>query len=226
MKGRKNNRIWMTALTAGTIFALAGWTVFAHHGVDGHDCDYPQDECELIYASASAPVDEPLIASAGYSVALFDAGVDEEDAERLYTKREIEDREDVVEVEFYYQDNEYEYTIRCEDGMILEWQVEGRNVNDAQAELSLQRADEADDTDETPGSAVITADGTTLIGLEAAKQIVADEAGSGDLEFAKIHFELDGRYYEYEFEFYEGRREYECTVDAQTGEVIRMEMDD
>ncbi len=211
-----------------------------------------------------APADEPLIAEAGYSVALMDAGVDEADAERLQTRRERDDREDVVEIEFYYDNNEYEYTIRCEDGMILEWQVEGRNVNDAQAELSLQRADSGADTaansasgaddvsgdaangaaDNTAGNAadntadgqksgtaadgaVITADGTVLIGLARAKEIVQNEIGSADLEFTKIHFELDGkRFYEYEFEFYDGRREYECTVDAETGDLIHLEMDD
>ncbi len=196
----------------------------------------------------------PLTQNDAEALALLDAGIDSADAERVRAKQEREDREDVVEVEFICQNDAYEYTIRCADGMILEWQVEGRDVSDAAPEQSLGRADRdaqaapfgdagtAETTDTEKGAAeksaadgntaageenAVAADGTVLIGLSRAKEIARAQMEDDALEFTKLHFELDdGRYYDYEFEFYSGNRMYECTIDAQTGEVIQLEMDD
>lgn len=204
--------------------------------------------CGRVYAAPEAPDTFPLDEEAAQQLALQDCGIGQEDADRLYVKREIEDREEVIEVEFFCQDGEYEYVIRTEDGMILEWQVEGRDVGDASAELSLtgNTQDEAGTDgpaeDETAGDAAegqtedsaadgqtqfMTVDGTALIGLEKAKDIVRKDSGNAeDLTFTKIHFEHSGRFYEYELEIYVGNREYEYLVDAQTGEILRAEMDD
>lgn len=241
-------------------------------------------------ASFESPLDMtsfayPLDEASAQEIALYDANAKQEDAERLRTKADRENGEDVIEVDFYFENNEYEYTIRTSDGMILEWQIEGRDVSDAVAELSLTggtaagsaaqtdaasdaevqteaaggaevqteaagdsaaqtnaaggaeaqteaAGDSAAQTDAAAGAAqtpaeFVTADGTVLVGLEQAKEAVrADMQDADSLLFAKVHFECERSYYEYEFEVYAGGREYEYTVDAQTGEVLFREMDD
>lgn len=183
----------------------------------------------MVSAGEEMPLTLPLDADSAQQMALLDAGAEQDEAERLRVKAEREDREDVFEVEFYCQDAEYEYTIRREDGMILEWQIEGRNVGDLTAEASLARAETADEEKEKPDddtAGIATADGTELIGLESAKKIVTDDCGGAeDITFTKLHFEYEGRFYEYEFEVYAGNREYEYTIDAQTGEILQAEFD-
>lgn len=166
----------------------------------------------------------PLDLKSAEEIALLDAGVASEDADRLHTKQEREDGEEVFEVEFFSESAEYEYTIRQEDGMILQWQIEGRDVTDAVAEQSLTKTKKEED----PHEEVLTAaDGTELIGVERAKEIVLQDCGDAqDTTFAKIHFECERRFYEYEFEVYVGRLEYEYKIDAETGEIVHLEMDD
>lgn len=206
-------------------------------------------------ALAQENVALPLDEAGAETIALSDAGVAEADVTRLRTVREREDGEDVVEVEFSYGDNSYEYILRESDGMILEWSVEGRAVEEATVELTLtgdaasadgQKADaeneaqtEQDASAEgqtdagaadgnTAGSAVkVTVDGTELIGYEEAVQIALDDSGiaEADSELAKLKFEYDGRFYDYELELREGRAEYEYKIDAQTGEIVEAERD-
>lgn len=233
-------------------------------------------------ALAQENVALPLDEAGAEAIALADAGVAEADAARLRTMREREDGEDVVEVEFSFGDNSYEYMLRESDGMILEWSIEGRAVEDAMAELTLtgdgavlaggasaeaqgngaaaeaqnndvavETQTEADPAAEgqteagtsdgnaagdgaqgdsmAAGSAVVktTADGTELIGYEEAVRIALDDSGiaEADAELAKIKFEYDGRFYDYELELREGRAEYEYKIDAQTGEIVEVERD-
>ncbi len=199
----------------------------------------------LAQESVSLPLDE----AGAETIALADAGVEEADATRLRTMREREDGEDVVEVKFSYGDNSYEYMLRESDGMILEWSVEGRAVDEAVAELTLtddgaakdaQKGDAAEAQAETDpsaevqtdagspdGSAVVrtTVDGTELIGYEEAVRIAAEDSGAAEAELVKIKFEYDGRFYDYEVELREGRAEYEYKIDAQTGEIVEAERD-
>ena len=89
------------------------------------------------HGAGEGGVSLPLDEAGAETIALSDAGVNEADVTRLRTVREREDGEDVVEVEFSYGDNSYEYMLRESDGMILEWSIEGRAVEEAVAELTL-----------------------------------------------------------------------------------------
>lgn len=197
-------------------------------------CLLPVEAC----AQDSAPaIDE----TAAQAIALADAGVEEADAGRIRTRRDREDGEEVIEVDFFYEDNEYEYVIRTWDSMILEWSIEGRDLTDAVAELYLAQGSDgaqqengaqqedgqtagADPAAQAAGTK-ITADGTELIGFEAAKEAVLEDSGMTEEDLTKMQFEYDGRYYDYKFELRQGRAEYEYTVDGETGEIVEAEMD-
>lgn len=203
-------------------------------------CLLPLEAC----AQDSAPaIDE----TAAQAIAIADAGVEEADAGRIRTKRDREDGEEVIEVEFLYEDNEYEYVIRTWDSMILEWSIEGRDLTDAVAELYLaqgpdgaqredggpQKGSAAQENGQTAGAdpaaqaagTKITADGTELIGFEAAKEAVLEDSGMTEEDLTKMQFEHDGRYYDYKFELRQGRAGYEYTVDGETGEIVEVETD-
>ena len=60
-------------------------------------------------ALAQEDVALPLDEAGAEAIALEDAGVQQADTTRLRSTREREDGEDVVEVEFSYGDNSYEY---------------------------------------------------------------------------------------------------------------------
>ena len=200
-------------------------------------------------ALAQEDVTLPLDEAGAEAIALADAGVEEADAARLRTMREREDGEDVVEVEFSFGDNSYEYMLRESDGMILEWSIEGRAVEEAVAELTLMNDDALTDgtlanaqgndaavdvQTEADSSAEGQTDVGTPDGNAAGAGAQGDSAAAGSAvvkttvdgtELAKIKFEYDGRFYDYELELREGRAEYEYKIDAQTGEIVEVERD-
>lgn len=221
----------------------------------------------------AADMDQAVDEVTAQEIALEDSGIQEADAQRLRTKYEREDGEDVIEVEFSCDGIGYEYMIRTWDGMILEWSIDGRDVGSASAELYL--AEKGADTQSGSGDGVqpgdtqsgaeepghehthhthhthhtqsgaeesglesadstrsdtgarIAADGTELIGIEAAKEAVLSDSGFApeNAEFTKLKFEFDGRFYVYEIEVREGHSEYEYTLDAQTGDITEFERD-
>ncbi len=196
--------------------------------------------------AASAPIDE----QGAQELALADAGAQSADATRLHTRFEREDGVEGYNVDFHLDGLEYEYLIRESDGMILEWSVDGKDVGDAVAELTLlsdngRSGDSSLDSNTGSGDASGTgeqgntapdgadaktktlADGTEVIGIEEAMAAVLQDAGISDADarFTKLKFEYDGRYYDYEIEFVEGRTEYEYTLDATTGEILESDWD-
>ena len=96
--------------------------------------------------------------------------------------------------------------------MILEWELNGRDLGEATAEVSLQI--EEDDED-------------TVIGMERAKEIALTDAGvdSAEASFSQIKFERDSRQVVYEIEFYYARQEMDYKIDAYSGEIREMERD-
>lgn len=145
-------------------------------------------------------------------IAFADADITSDMAERLHTKAEWEDGEPVYEVSFFADGVEYEYLIREADGVILEWELNGRDLSEATAEVSLQI--DGDDED-------------TVIGMERAKEIALADAGADAAEasFSQIKFERDSRQVVYEIEFYYARQELDYKIDAYSGEIREMERD-
>ncbi|MCD8221517.1 MAG: PepSY domain-containing protein [Clostridiales bacterium] len=146
------------------------------------------------------------------SVALADAGVAESEVVFTEVKEKQEKKEAAkYEIEFYTDEAEYEYEIRKSDGAILEVKMELFH-----GERSQQRS-----ANSTSG---------TYISVDDAKEIVLKRAGLSESEvrFKKAKLDKDDGIMVYEIEFYHGRNEYECTVDASTGKIIEydVEIDD
>lgn len=174
--------------------------------------------------TALAAEDKAAVDAAGAeAIAFEDADVTADMAERVRTKSERENGENVYEVSFTVDGVEYEYLIREDDGTILEWEMEGRDLGDAVAEESLR--DSSGEAEGSQNESSGRAD--TLIGLERAKETALADAGleAAEVSFSKIKFEKDTREVVYEIEFYQNRQEYEYKIDAYSGEIVEMERD-
>lgn len=182
-------------------------------------------ETEQGQTSASRSGTAVADAADAEAIAFADAGIDADQVIKVRTEAKWEDGEDVYEVSFSVDGIEYEYLIREEDGEILEWELDGKDVGAVAAELRLKA-----DTGETEAAPVETealSETETLIGLERAKEITLEDAGANaeDVRFSKIKFEIEKRSTVYEIEFYQGRQEYEYTIDAYSGEILKVERD-
>ncbi|MDO4324363.1 MAG: PepSY domain-containing protein [Lachnospiraceae bacterium] len=135
------------------------------------------------------------------AVALEDAGLKEEETALIRTKVDREDGWEIIEVEFFTQDNEeYDYEIIAEDGTILSVSYDWENARGSGKEMTL----------------------------EEAKEAAAEHAGekADEVTFVKEETEEDDGRLVHEIEFYTGdQKEYDYEIDAETGVILSWDYD-
>ncbi|MCD8337796.1 MAG: PepSY domain-containing protein [Lachnospiraceae bacterium] len=181
-------------------------------------------------------------------LALADTGLTDEELELVTFTKEKSDEDDgisVYDIEFYTDTAEYEYEISTLTGDILELSIKyGFTAQDLANNTNTER-DSADsssldntgssNSDSTNSSRTESAgsNGSTdsssasYISLDEAKSIALEYAGlsDSDVTFKKAKLDKEHGTMVYEIEFYQGRTEYECEINAVTGTVIEFEVD-
>lgn len=143
---------------------------------------------------------------AAQQAALAHAGFDADSVRIAHVHLEYDDGCWQYDVEFHKDNTEYDYDIDAITGAVLSCHHEAHD--------SHHHSDHHD----AAGSA-------NLITAETAKQYALNYAGiaEADAQGLKTELDYDDERAEYEVEWYVGRTEYACDVDAVTGEIISFE---
>ena len=134
-------------------------------------------------------------------IALEAAGFTEADVTGLLVKSDYDDGRMVYEIEFWYDNTEYDYEILASNGEILS---SGQDVSD-------NRQGHHDTQNNQTGQ------GNTQISLEDAKKLALDRVPGATEQNMKIELDYDDGYYKYEGEIIYDQKEYEFEIDANTG---------
>ncbi|HBG5343137.1 TPA: cell wall-binding protein Cwp21 [Clostridioides difficile] len=124
----------------------------------------------------------------------------------IYCKYDAEDNE--YEAKVAKNKKTYELEISAFDGRIIDMD------NDSD--------DDFDDNDNNHNNNSNTNDNTSIISAEKAKSIMLDKVPGGKI----VKFEYDEDDKEYEGEIIKGKTEYEITINAITGKILKFEIDD
>lgn len=140
---------------------------------------------------------------AAKQIALRHADLTEDEVRFIHAHLELDDGSWKYDVEFLKDRTEYDYDIDALTGEILSF--------DQDAEYDQY--------------GTVSSTGNEQITEEQAKQIALEYAGvdEGDVQHLKIELDYDHGRGEYEVEWYVGRTEYSCDVDADTGSVLSFE---
>lgn len=140
---------------------------------------------------------------AAKQAALTHCGLDEKDVRFAHAHLEYDDGKWKYDVEFHKDNVEYDYDIDALTGEVLSFDHDAEHHHHGTANL--------------PESGLITED--------SAKQIALEYGGVAetDAQYLKVELDYDDGRAEYEVEWYVGRTEYSCSVDALTGEVLSFE---
>ncbi len=158
------------------------------------------------YAKAADPqAGEYITAEKAKALALADAGVKEQDALFLKSYLEWEDGKAIYDVEFCAPSGEYDYELDAKTGKVLKKDYECEDY-DWDASQDGEGAQEG------------------LLTPEEAKTIALTKLPGAKVVKCELD-EDDGRW-EYELELRLGGVEYECALDAKTGEILKWERDD
>lgn len=161
----------------------------------------PQTESTTSAVSSQISIEEAK------NIALADAGVSSSAATFTKSKLDIDDGVYVYDIEFYTSDREYDYEINRDTGAVRSKSSESFNNGTSQG--------------------TINGDLSAYISLDEAKTIAVNKAGVSisNVTFKKAKMDHDDGRMVYEMEFYSGRTEYECEIDASTGTVLDFDFD-
>lgn len=135
--------------------------------------------------------------------ALSDAGLTKEAVTKTEVELDFDDGKYLYDVEFTYGQTEYEYKIDAADGSVYLLEINGVTVKEP------------------------TVSGKTFIGTEAAKEkaLTAANVSAEKATFTKVKLDSDHGVYVYEIKFTADGAKYEYEINAETGEVIKFEID-
>lgn len=136
------------------------------------------------------------------SAALANAKLEADQVTFIKEKLDYDDGVAEYDIEFVTETTRYEYEISAKDGTVLKLSQEGiEQINNIQVH-----------------------DG---ISVEEAKKIALDYAGYSEDEviFSKMETDHEDGRIEYEIEFYVGKKEYSFSIDAVSGKILEVEID-
>lgn len=116
-----------------------------------------------------------------------------------------DDGVDIYEIEFYYDQKEYDYEINAKDGAILEFDTDVENYDITSEEIQPSTQNK--------------------FTLEQAREIAVKHANltSDKVSFGKLKLDNDNKIIKYDIEFFYNNVEYDYEIDANTGEIISYE---
>ena len=136
-------------------------------------------------------------------IALNHAKLTAEQVSFIRTESEFDDGIEKYNIEFYYNNQKYDYDINAVNGQIIQYDLEGV-INNSQNNLNS----------------------TANISIEQAKEIALNHANltSNQVIFSRTELDYDNGIQNYEVEFYYNR-EYSYEINANTGDILGYEQD-
>lgn len=169
-------------------------------------------------ASQPSSAENAFISEADAKKAAFDhAGVAEADVTGLRIKLDRDDGRQVYDVEFYSGSQEYDYEINAVDGTVLSFDKEMDDWARTQNNTSAAQDTAGTQSSGTQNASVSEADARSL----ALEQV----PGAADENITKFSQDYDDGRTVYEIEIIYDRTEYDIEIDANTGEILKVEMD-
>ncbi|MCI6691666.1 MULTISPECIES: PepSY domain-containing protein [unclassified Clostridium] len=158
-------------------------------------------------------------------IALKHANLTSDKVSFIRTETDIDNGVEKYDIEFYYENKEYDYEINAANGEIIEYDYDVENYNiptkeDSNNIVNNQQSNNIDGNQQlNPYETSIT--------VEEAKEIALKHANltSSQVSFVKSEFDFDDGVKKYDIEFYYNNREYNYEIDANTGRILSYEQD-
>ena len=137
-------------------------------------------------------------------IAFADAGVSQQDVQKLELDFDYENGQGIYEIEFICNGTEYEYDIHAKTGEILKAEKDQKTSS---------------------GSTVSDSAPTSAITAEQAQQIALEHAGVSASQASRmqVEYDVDDGVAHYSVDFYYNGTEYDYEIHAQTGEILKQE---
>ena len=153
-------------------------------------------------------------------IALSHANLKADDVFFTKAKLDYDDSTAIYEVEFFYNNTEYDYEIIASNGQVKEFKTEAQksNTTNKVTPPSTSLPNENNTSNNTS---------TNAITLDKAKQIALNHANlsAGNVSFKKAKLDYDDGIKIYEIEFYYNGIEYNYEINAADGNILEFDID-
>ena len=148
------------------------------------------------------------------NIALKHANLTSDKVSFINVESDLDNEVEKYDIEFYYENTEYDYEINAITGEIIEYDydVENYNINKNQANNENINNNQA-------------LNETIKISTEQAKEIALKHANltTTEVTFGKVELDFDDGIQKYDIKFYNNKIQYDYEIDANTGEIISYE---
>ena len=161
-------------------------------------------------------------------IALEHAGLTKDKVTFLETENETDNGTEKYDIEFYYNDKEYDYEISAIDGKIIKYDNDiNEDNNQNNIANSTQNNTQSNTQNNSVNKAQSNTNNTAGISGDKAKEIALKHAGltSSQVSFKRTELDYDDGIQKYEVEFYYNNKEYSYEIDANTGNILSYEQD-
>lgn len=143
-----------------------------------------------------------------------------------FTSIDLDIEENFYEVEFYYDNIEYEYKIDAKNGRIIYNNFKVTNQNSTNTNQSNNTSNQSNNVTNNNQSES-TNNVVSEITLDEAKEIAvkANNLNQANVTFTELKTDYNHGRKIYEIEYYHNHQEYSYEIDAATGEIISYEKD-
>lgn len=148
-------------------------------------------------------------------IALKHAGLANEQVSFLKAEKDIDNGRELYNIEFYYNNEEYDYEINSANGEIISYDhdIENNNINNNINNNNVNNSSNSN------------IDSKANISKEEAQKIALEHAGltSNQVKFKRGKVDFDNGIKVYEIEFYYNNKEYSYEINATTGQILSYE---
>ncbi|WP_242996786.1 PepSY domain-containing protein [Coprococcus sp. AF21-14LB] len=155
-------------------------------------------------------------------IALNDVGITREDTSRFRISKDHDDGLPTYDIQFTYDNMEYEYEIQASDGTILDTSTEPSENASASAQADSQKPSAQADSQESssPDSASTHKNASNGITWEEAAALALERVSGATQNDLRMNLDFDDGYETYEGDIIYNQIEYEFEIDAATGKFL------
>ena len=163
-------------------------------------------------------IDTKITQEKAKEIALNHANLSQNDVTFIKSNLDYDDAIKAYDVEFYHNNQEYDYKIDTNSGAIIEYDLDIENYSIPQSN-SNENTNISDNNLNTSNNQIITD--------AKAKEIALNHANLSEnqVTYINAHLDYDDGIRVYEVDYYVNNMEYSYKIDALTGNIISYEVD-
>ena len=173
-------------------------------------------------------INEKITIDQAKEIALKHSNLTSDEVSFIKAEKDMDNGIEKYDIEFYYNNKEYDYEINAANGEIInyDYDIENYNISGQQQSNSQQQQNTQQQSNSQPQNNQQQTN-TSNISVDKAKEIALNHAGlaSNQVSFVKAEKDMDDGIVKYDIEFYYNNREYNYEINANNGNIISYEQD-